>query len=83
MKTYDPDAINLPHKGNIEIIENNFSYHRPKSGQSEKYEKLRFETKCLATLILKLCPPSKERKRAFCKLEESIMWANASIARNE
>lgn len=71
------------HKDGAETIDNDFKYHKPKSGQSEKYEKLRFEAKCLAMVMLKFCPNSKERKRAFCKLEEAVMWANASIARNE
>jgi hypothetical protein len=68
---------------NRTTIENNFKYHKPKSGQSDKYEKIRFEAKILAMMILEKCPESRERKHAFCKLEEVVMWANASIARNE
>lgn len=66
-----------------ETIENNFKYHKPKDDQPERYEKIRFEAKVLAMLILNTCPDSPEKKRAFCKLEEAVMWANASIARNE
>lgn len=64
-------------------IENNFKYHRPKAGQSEKYEQLRAKAKELAYLILQMCPDSPEKTMAFRKLENSIMWANASIARND
>lgn len=34
-------------------------------------------------LINDLTPNSREQAVAFTKLEESIMWANAGIARNE
>ena len=64
-------------------IENAFTYHRPKGDQPERYERLRAEAKDLAALIEKSCPDSREKSLAFTKLEEAIMWANASIARNE
>ncbi len=64
-------------------IENSFTYHAPKEGQPEKYELLRAKAKELAYLIDELCPNSREKSLAMTKLEESSMWANASIARNE
>ena len=64
-------------------IKNNFMYHKPKPGQPEKYEQLRSEGKILAMLIEESCPDSREKSIAITKLEEAIMWANASIARNE
>ena len=64
-------------------IENVFTYHTPKEGQPEKYELLRAKAKELAYLIDELCPNSREKSLAMTKLEESSMWANASIARNE
>ena len=63
-------------------IENNFKYHAPKEGQSEKYNALRDKAKELAYLIEELCPDSREKSLALTKLEESNMWANASVARN-
>lgn len=68
---------------NQTTIENNFRYHRPESGQAEKYMLLRSKAKEVAETILKLCPDSREKSLAFARLEEAIMWANASIARNE
>lgn len=65
-----------------EQIENNFMYHAPKEGQAEKYDQLRSKAKELAYLINDLCPSSREKSLATTKLEESVMWANASIARN-
>lgn len=63
-------------------IQNNFRYHPPKEGQPEKYESIRNEAKELAKLIDYTCPDSREKSLAMTKLEEVVMWANASIARN-
>lgn len=65
------------------MIEKNFTYHKPKEGQPEKYTAIREKAKELALLIDSLCPDSREKSLAITKLEESVMWANASIARNE
>ena len=65
------------------VIEKNFQYHPPKNGQDEKYKKLRYNAKLLAYMINDLCPNSREKSLAMTKLEEAVMWANASIARNE
>jgi hypothetical protein len=67
----------------IPAIENAFQYHAPKPGQPEKYEALRSKAKELAYLINDSCPNSRERSLAMTQLEQSVMWANASIARNE
>lgn len=67
----------------MDAIGNNFTYHSPKGDQAERYERLRDDAKQLAYLIKELCPDSRERSLAFTKLEEAVMWANASIARNE
>jgi hypothetical protein len=66
-----------------EQIENNFRYHKPSLEQQAKYVKLRGEAKGVAYLIQNLCPESREKSLALTKLEEAVMWANASIARNE
>ena len=66
-----------------QAIENNFTYHPPKEGQPERYETLRDEGKIIANLINDFCPDSREKLLSITKLEEAIMWANASIARNE
>ena len=60
-----------------------FTYHAPKEGQPAKYEKIRATAKKFAELLDELCPDSREKSLAITALEESIMWANASIARNE
>jgi hypothetical protein len=65
-----------------DILENNFSYHAPTEGQPERYGELRETAKYLAYLILNLTPASREQSLAITKLEESVFWANAGIARN-
>ena len=65
------------------MLTRNFSYHAPKEDQPERYVELRSLAKVLAESVLQNCPPSRERSLALTKLEESVMWANASIARNE
>lgn len=63
-------------------LENIFTYHAPKEGQPEKYAAIRAKAKELAVLVDELCPNSREKSLASTKLEECVMWANASIARN-
>ena len=64
-------------------IENNFSYHEPKDDQPERYENIRNKAKMLVAYINEYCPDSREKSLAMTKLEEAVMWANASIARTE
>jgi hypothetical protein len=64
-------------------IDNNFQYHAPGPEQIEKYVAIRKYGKTLAQTILDLCPDSRERSLALTYIEQAVMWANASIARNE
>ena len=64
-------------------IEKIFTYHAPKTGQSERYQAIRNKAKEFAELLERECPDSVEKTIAITKLDESVMWANASIARNE
>lgn len=63
--------------------ENRFTYHKPFGDQPTRYEKLRAKAKELAELIVQLTPESREQSLAITELESAVMWANASIARNE
>lgn len=64
-------------------INNAFQYHSPINNQPDRYVQLREHARSLALKFVSFCPPSRERSLAMTKLEEAIMWANASIARNE
>lgn len=64
-------------------LENRFTYHAPTGEQPQKYEFIRGQALDLAKHLVVLCPKSRELAVALTKLEECMMWANASIARNE
>lgn len=64
-------------------INRRFTYHAPKEGQTDKYTVIREVARQLAHTFNELCPESREQSLAFTKLEESVMWANAAIARRE
>ena len=64
-------------------FENAYTYHAPKANQPARYVAIREKAKELALLIEQCCPDSREKSLAFTNLEQSVMWANASIARNE
>jgi len=64
-------------------INTNFVYHSVKPGQQERYVAIREKAKELALLIVCNTPESREQSLALTELESAMMWANASIARNE
>jgi hypothetical protein len=63
-------------------LKNRFTYHAPKEGQPKQYEDLRWRAYDFALFINALCPDSREKSLALTKIEEAVMWANASIARH-
>ena len=64
-------------------MKKDFTYHPPKGDQPERYLAIREAAGGLALILMGRCPPSRERSLALTSLEEAVMWANASIARNE
>ena len=64
-------------------VKKDFSYHAPKDGQPARYVQIRDTAGAFATCIMQNCPRARERSLALTALEECVMWANASIARNE
>jgi hypothetical protein len=64
-------------------LKNRFTYHAPGDGQAQRYQEIRDYAHGLASLINRQCPESREKSLAMTHLEEAVMWANASIARNE
>ena len=64
-------------------LENRFSYHAPKPGQPETYQRIREVAHDLARVVNEKCPESREKSLAFTHIENAVMWANAAIARHE
>ena len=50
--------------------------------QIDVYQDMREKARQLAELIEYWSHPSREQSLALTKLEEAVMWANASIARH-
>lgn len=65
------------------ILDNIFRYHAPKTDQPKRYAEIRSYAGALAAVINNDCPDSREKSVAITKLQEAVMWANASIAINE
>lgn len=65
------------------MLKKNFTYHPPKGDQVGRYNVIRSTAKVLAEIILASTPASREQSLALTNLEQSVMWANAAIARNE
>jgi hypothetical protein len=66
-----------------EELEKRFTYHAPKDDQPDRYSQIRNQAWMFAIYLCQACPESRELSLALTKLEEAVMWANASIARNE
>ena len=65
-----------------EQIENAFTYHSPLGDQTERYVSIRALAKDFAIHLLEDYPDGRELSLALTKLEETVMWVNASIARH-
>lgn len=68
---------------NNKDLDNRFTYHPPHGDQATRYHFLRCAARQFAEQIASRCPESRERSLAFRKIQEAVMWANASIACNE
>jgi hypothetical protein len=64
-------------------IDQVFKYHAPFGTQQARYIALREKAKEFAFLIEQNCPDSREKSLAMTNLQQTVMWANASIAINE
>ncbi len=63
------------------FIEHNFKFCIPQKKKKEKHHKIAENAEQLAKLINIFCPDGREKSLAITKIEEAVMWANASIAR--
>ncbi len=63
-------------------LRNRFTYHPPSGDQPEQYQGIRDAAYQLADLINREAPDGREKSLSITHLEETVMWANAAIARN-
>jgi len=64
-------------------IERRFRFHKSTDEQLARHEQVRDLAKEYAFALVKLCPESRELSLALTHLETAVIFANASIARNE
>ena len=64
-------------------IEKRFTHHPPTGDKVAIHENVRAVYRQLATEVSETLPESREKSLAVTALEESLMWANAAIARND
>lgn len=64
-------------------IENNFKYHSTNKEAEKIRQSLAGNFMELAFTMDALCPDSREKSVAMTYLETALLWADASIARNE
>lgn len=62
-------------------LETRFQYHPPKPDQVDFYHKFRELSRELAAYLDERAPDCREKSLALTKLEEAVMWGNASVAR--
>ena len=65
----------------MQDLDNVYTYHAPRGDQPTRYEAIRAKAKELAQLYKDFCPIGREQAIAHTNLEQSVMWANAAIAR--
>jgi hypothetical protein len=67
---------------NEDELRNRFAYHPPKTPERvSQHEEVRKQCLTFALLLNFLLPEGREKALAVTHLEEVMMWANASIAR--
>ena len=67
----------------LQDLNHRFAYHAPNDVQQKLHEQIRNMHKALAIEVSRNTPVCREQALAITKLEESMMWANAAIARNK
>jgi hypothetical protein len=72
-----------PTAEDLERLEVLFNYHAPKGDKPQRHEAVRNAMKDAAKTVLETAPPGPEQSTAIRKLQEAMMWANASIARED
>lgn len=73
----------IPDQKEVDRLKNNIAHHAPHDDQAQKYGQNRSGATEFGLMLLTNCPPSRELSLALTKLEETLFWANAAIARNE
>mgnify|MGYP001824771454 CR=1 FL=1 len=66
----------------LDRIDHNTKHHPPDEDQVQVHTAIREAAKAYMYVIASRCPASRETSLALTAAEESMMWANAAVARN-
>ena len=67
----------------IAEFERRCRYYRPATEETKRlHEEVRTAITKAGVALITVCPEGRELSLAMTKLEEAMMWGNASIARN-
>jgi hypothetical protein len=75
--------MSAPTDQQLAELHRRFTYHPPHGDQAARYQSIRDEARDFAESLMGACPESRELSLALTSLEQTVMWANAAIARNE
>ena len=63
-------------------LQNRFTYHPPLTDERRSaHENVRDECQALAEFMNEVLPEGREKSLVLTKIEETMFWANAAIAR--
>ncbi len=62
-------------------LKNRFTYHKPTPESAGQFVEIRKMALDFANYLNGACPEGREKSLAITHLEDTVMWANASIAR--
>jgi hypothetical protein len=62
-------------------LENRFAYHKPDDAKAQLHSDVRGFCLSLAFSLNQMLPDSREKSLAITSLEETMLWANAALAR--
>lgn len=86
MPVPEPDEVGATYpvsERQMEELRVRFTYHPPSADQQARYSNIRQAALYFAQMLCEYCPESRERSSALTRLEETVMHANAAIARRE
>lgn len=70
------------HRSDCDVyIQRALTYHKPDLSTVPIFEAIRATAREMARMIFDTVPDGEERHQALLSLEQTVMWANAGVAR--
>lgn len=71
-----------PESASDDVLSNRIRYHKPSDEGIQRIAQIRRIILEASRTVASIVPEGREQSLAFTKLEESLFWANAGIARH-